>query len=58
MPLHHVDNAETIEDASIKIKDACAEIKDACAGNACIDACARRNTCTTCTYIPDLCACI
>jgi hypothetical protein len=54
MPLHHVDNAETIEDASIKIKDACSEIKDACAGNACIDACARRDTCTTCTYIPDL----
>jgi hypothetical protein len=43
------------EDASsIRIKDACAETKDACAGNACIDACARRDTCTTCTYIPYL----
>jgi hypothetical protein len=40
------------EDASIRIKDACAETKDACAGNACIDACARRDTCTTYTYIP------
>ena len=47
----------TIKNVSVEIKDACAEIKDACAGNACIDACARWNTCTAFTYILDLCSC-
>jgi hypothetical protein len=54
MPFHHVDNTETLKNPTIKIKDACLEIKDACAGNACIDACARRYTYAACTYIPDL----